>query len=165
MSNSVYSYKCLFLSMNQLKFSPVITKPWIQSRLMVKVKSCLTSLKIFSILLKYVKLHEILGQNDQFWRFSEQHKMYTRSTSKLNLSLLSSSPCSGIGRNWPWASGGSSILAEYGTLHLEFMHLSELSGRPVFAEKVRSSSGVTPLQCIKDRTELKVILERRSWTV
>ncbi|XP_043075217.1 mannosyl-oligosaccharide 1,2-alpha-mannosidase IA [Puntigrus tetrazona] len=43
---------------------------------------------------------------------------------------------SGIGRNWPWASGGSSILAEYGTLHLEFMHLSELSRRPVFAEKV-----------------------------
>uniref|UniRef100_A0A8C2FKR7 alpha-1,2-Mannosidase n=1 Tax=Cyprinus carpio TaxID=7962 RepID=A0A8C2FKR7_CYPCA len=43
---------------------------------------------------------------------------------------------SGIGRNWPWASGGSSILAEYGTLHLEFMHLSALSGRPVFAEKV-----------------------------
>ncbi|RXN15681.1 mannosyl-oligosaccharide 1,2-alpha-mannosidase IA [Labeo rohita] len=39
-------------------------------------------------------------------------------------------------RNWPWASGGSSILAEYGTLHLEFMHLSALSGRPVFAEKV-----------------------------
>uniref|UniRef100_A0A8C4RKK5 alpha-1,2-Mannosidase n=1 Tax=Erpetoichthys calabaricus TaxID=27687 RepID=A0A8C4RKK5_ERPCA len=43
---------------------------------------------------------------------------------------------SGIGRNWPWASGGSSILAEFGTLHLEFMHLSELSGKPVFAEKV-----------------------------
>ncbi|XP_056620406.1 mannosyl-oligosaccharide 1,2-alpha-mannosidase IA [Triplophysa dalaica] len=43
---------------------------------------------------------------------------------------------SGIGRNWPWASGGSSILAEYGTLHLEFMHLSALSGRPSFAEKV-----------------------------
>ncbi|XP_041106963.1 mannosyl-oligosaccharide 1,2-alpha-mannosidase IA-like isoform X1 [Polyodon spathula] len=43
---------------------------------------------------------------------------------------------SGIGRNWPWASGGSSILAEFGTLHLEFMHLSQLSGNPVFAEKV-----------------------------
>ncbi|XP_054843710.1 mannosyl-oligosaccharide 1,2-alpha-mannosidase IA [Eublepharis macularius] len=43
---------------------------------------------------------------------------------------------SGIGRNWPWASGGSSILAEFGTLHLEFMHLSYLSGNPVFAEKV-----------------------------
>lgn len=44
--------------------------------------------------------------------------------------------CSGIGRNWPWASGGSSILAEYGTLHLEFMHLSRLSGNPEFAQKV-----------------------------
>ncbi|XP_069742957.1 mannosyl-oligosaccharide 1,2-alpha-mannosidase IA isoform X3 [Narcine bancroftii] len=43
---------------------------------------------------------------------------------------------SGIGRNWPWASGGSSILAEFGTLHLEFMHLSQLSGNPVFAEKM-----------------------------
>ncbi|XP_070788869.1 mannosyl-oligosaccharide 1,2-alpha-mannosidase IA [Pituophis catenifer annectens] len=43
---------------------------------------------------------------------------------------------SGIGRNWPWASGGSSILAEFGTLHLEFIHLSYLSGNPLFAEKV-----------------------------
>ncbi|XP_068609582.1 mannosyl-oligosaccharide 1,2-alpha-mannosidase IA [Brachionichthys hirsutus] len=43
---------------------------------------------------------------------------------------------SGIGRNWPWASGGSSILAEYGTLHLEFMHLSKLSENPEFAQKV-----------------------------
>uniref|UniRef100_A0A3B5MW17 alpha-1,2-Mannosidase n=1 Tax=Xiphophorus couchianus TaxID=32473 RepID=A0A3B5MW17_9TELE len=42
----------------------------------------------------------------------------------------------GVGRNWPWASGGSSILAEYGTLHLEFMHLSKLSGNPEFAQKV-----------------------------
>ncbi|OCT80295.1 mannosyl-oligosaccharide 1,2-alpha-mannosidase IA [Xenopus laevis] len=43
---------------------------------------------------------------------------------------------SGIGRNWPWASGGSSILAEFGTLHLEFMHLTQVSGNPIFAEKV-----------------------------
>ncbi|CAH2251956.1 mannosyl-oligosaccharide 1,2-alpha-mannosidase IA [Pelobates cultripes] len=43
---------------------------------------------------------------------------------------------SGIGRNWPWASGGSSILAEFGTLHLEFTHLTEVSGNPIFAEKV-----------------------------
>lgn len=49
---------------------------------------------------------------------------------------LFSCPYSGIGRNWPWASGGSSILAEYGTLHLEFMHLSKLSGNPEFAQKV-----------------------------
>lgn len=48
---------------------------------------------------------------------------------------------SGIGRNWPWASGGSSILAEYGTLHLEFMHLSKLSGNPDFAQKVNGPAG------------------------
>ncbi|XP_077881753.1 mannosyl-oligosaccharide 1,2-alpha-mannosidase IC isoform X3 [Ictidomys tridecemlineatus] len=40
--------------------------------------------------------------------------------------------------NWGWAStGGSSILAECGSLHLEFLHLTELSGNQIFAEKVR----------------------------
>uniref|UniRef100_A0AAY4BG20 alpha-1,2-Mannosidase n=1 Tax=Denticeps clupeoides TaxID=299321 RepID=A0AAY4BG20_9TELE len=38
--------------------------------------------------------------------------------------------------SWGWASAGSSILAEFGTLHLEFVHLSELSNNPVFREKV-----------------------------
>uniref|UniRef100_A0A672N705 alpha-1,2-Mannosidase n=1 Tax=Sinocyclocheilus grahami TaxID=75366 RepID=A0A672N705_SINGR len=38
--------------------------------------------------------------------------------------------------SWGWASAGSSILAEFGTLHLEFVHLSELSRNPVFTEKV-----------------------------
>lgn len=40
--------------------------------------------------------------------------------------------------NWGWATtGGSSILAEFGSLHLEFLHLTQLSGNRVFAEKVR----------------------------
>uniref|UniRef100_U3J935 alpha-1,2-Mannosidase n=2 Tax=Anas platyrhynchos TaxID=8839 RepID=U3J935_ANAPP len=43
---------------------------------------------------------------------------------------------SGMSWSWGWASAGSSILAEFGTLHLEFLHLTELSGNPVFAEKV-----------------------------
>ncbi|NWH82231.1 MA1C1 mannosidase, partial [Piaya cayana] len=38
---------------------------------------------------------------------------------------------SGMSWSWGWASAGSSILAEFGTLHLEFLHLSELSGNPV----------------------------------
>lgn len=41
--------------------------------------------------------------------------------------------------SWGWASAGSSILAEFGTLHLEFLHLTELSGNPVFAEKASTS--------------------------
>ncbi|NXT76197.1 MA1C1 mannosidase, partial [Zapornia atra] len=49
------------------------------------------------------------------------------------------SPCSGMSWSWGWASAGSSILAEFGTLHLEFLHLSELSGNPVFAEKASTS--------------------------
>uniref|UniRef100_H0WK16 alpha-1,2-Mannosidase n=1 Tax=Otolemur garnettii TaxID=30611 RepID=H0WK16_OTOGA len=37
---------------------------------------------------------------------------------------------------WGWATAGSSsILAEFGSLHLEFLHLTELSGNQVFAEK------------------------------
>ncbi|XP_072736848.1 mannosyl-oligosaccharide 1,2-alpha-mannosidase IB isoform X3 [Ciconia boyciana] len=43
---------------------------------------------------------------------------------------------SGVGRNWGWASAGSSILAEFGTLHMEFVHLSYLTGEPVYYNKV-----------------------------
>uniref|UniRef100_A0A667ZSY2 alpha-1,2-Mannosidase n=1 Tax=Myripristis murdjan TaxID=586833 RepID=A0A667ZSY2_9TELE len=38
--------------------------------------------------------------------------------------------------SWGWASAGSSILAEFGTLHLEFVHLSELSSNAIYKEKV-----------------------------
>lgn len=44
--------------------------------------------------------------------------------------------CSGAGRNWGWASGGSSILAEFGTLHIEFAYLTQITGNPVYLEKV-----------------------------
>ncbi|XP_078619706.1 mannosyl-oligosaccharide 1,2-alpha-mannosidase IA-like isoform X1 [Branchiostoma floridae x Branchiostoma japonicum] len=43
----------------------------------------------------------------------------------------------GNGRNWGWASGGSSLLAEYGTLHLEFAYLTELTGNSVYLDKVK----------------------------
>ncbi|XP_049734272.1 mannosyl-oligosaccharide 1,2-alpha-mannosidase IC isoform X2 [Elephas maximus indicus] len=46
---------------------------------------------------------------------------------------------SGSNGSWGWATAGSSsILAEFGSLHLEFLHLTELSGDQVFAEKVRN---------------------------
>lgn len=44
--------------------------------------------------------------------------------------------CSGTSWSWGWASAGSSILAEFGTLHLEFVHLTELSRNPIYKEKV-----------------------------
>ncbi|KAM4567468.1 mannosyl-oligosaccharide 1,2-alpha-mannosidase IA [Fundulus diaphanus] len=45
---------------------------------------------------------------------------------------------SGTSWSWGWASAGSSILAEFGTLHLEFVHLTELSNNPIYKEKVMS---------------------------
>ncbi len=44
--------------------------------------------------------------------------------------------CRGASKNWGWASGGSSILAEFGSLHLEFQYLSEITGNPLYMEKV-----------------------------
>uniref|UniRef100_A0A8P4K7A4 alpha-1,2-Mannosidase n=1 Tax=Dicentrarchus labrax TaxID=13489 RepID=A0A8P4K7A4_DICLA len=43
---------------------------------------------------------------------------------------------SGTSWSWGWASAGSSILAEFGTLHLEFVHLTELSRNSIYTEKV-----------------------------
>lgn len=65
---------------------------------------------------------------------------FCSSVTETEIHLLFFILSSGIGRNWPWASGGSSILAEYGTLHLEFMHLSKVSGNPEFAQKVKAET-------------------------
>lgn len=37
-------------------------------------------------------------------------------------------PKTGHSKNYAWASGGASILAEFGSLHLEFVYLSEITG-------------------------------------
>ena len=41
-----------------------------------------------------------------------------------------------VSKNFGWASGGSSILAEFGSLHMEFSYLSDVTGDPVYAQKV-----------------------------
>lgn len=57
-------------------------------------------------------------------------------------------PRTGSAHNWGWASGGSSILAEFGTLqlgpsstqllfhHSEFDYLSHETGNPLYASKI-----------------------------
>uniref|UniRef100_A0A0M3HNX3 alpha-1,2-Mannosidase n=1 Tax=Ascaris lumbricoides TaxID=6252 RepID=A0A0M3HNX3_ASCLU len=42
----------------------------------------------------------------------------------------------GTARNWAWASGGCSILSEFGSLHLEFEYLSRITNRTIFYDKV-----------------------------
>ncbi|XP_061423237.1 mannosyl-oligosaccharide 1,2-alpha-mannosidase IA-like [Lethenteron reissneri] len=49
---------------------------------------------------------------------------------------------SGVGRNWNWASSGCSILAEFGTLHLEFAHLSYLTGDSSYIDLVMKIRGI-----------------------
>jgi len=39
-------------------------------------------------------------------------------------------------KNYNWASGGCSILSEFGTLSLEFDYLSDLTGNPIYSEKI-----------------------------
>merc|ERR1719153_1473188 len=49
---------------------------------------------------------------------------------------------SGMAKNFGWASGGSSILSEFGTLHMEFAYLSDITGDPRYVkavEKVRET--------------------------
>jgi len=43
---------------------------------------------------------------------------------------------SGNSKNYLWASGGSSILSEFGTLHLEFVYLSDITGNDIYRQKV-----------------------------
>ena len=55
------------------------------------------------------------------------------SPSGIPFSLIN--PVTGNGKSWGWA-GGSSILAEIGTLHLEFLYLSFLTKDPIYYNKV-----------------------------
>ncbi|XP_037078804.1 LOW QUALITY PROTEIN: mannosyl-oligosaccharide alpha-1,2-mannosidase IA-like [Pollicipes pollicipes] len=46
-------------------------------------------------------------------------------------------PTTGKAKNYGWASGGSSILSELGTLHMEFSYLSDVTGDPQFRRRVQ----------------------------
>ena len=59
-------------------------------------------------------------------------------TRKLSISILY---FSGSAKNWKWAAGGSSVLSEVGSLHLEFQYLSEVTGDPVYINKVSTVNG------------------------
>lgn len=45
-------------------------------------------------------------------------------------------PKSGYKRNYNWAGGSCSILAEFGSLSLEFTYLSDLTGNPIYKQKI-----------------------------
>ena len=47
-----------------------------------------------------------------------------------------------VSKNYGWASGGSSILSEFGTLHMEFAYLSDITGDSVYRERVQTIRAV-----------------------
>ena len=53
-----------------------------------------------------------------------------------------------VSKNFGWASGGSSILAEFGSLHMEFSYLSDITGDPVYAQKVERVREVSEVDLI-----------------
>lgn len=57
--------------------------------------------------------------------------------SKTGIPFSLINPRTKVPKNYQWASASSySILSEIGTMHLEFVYLSELVGDPVYKEKV-----------------------------
>lgn len=55
-------------------------------------------------------------------------------------------------------------MAEFGTLHLEFVHLTELSNDPVYKEKVFYMNGMTTFKvvCHWASTSWRTVFARRS---
>ncbi|KIH53079.1 glycosyl hydrolase family 47 [Ancylostoma duodenale] len=46
-------------------------------------------------------------------------------------------PTTGSAKNYGWASGGCSILSEFGSLQLEFDYLSHVTGNKIYSEKIQ----------------------------
>lgn len=94
----------------------------------------------------------------------------------LSAVLFSSSSCpvsvptsssSGVGRNWGWASAGSSILAEFGTLHMEFVHLTYLTGNPAYYQKVKLPSLLSNLiqPCLRCPDNCTCLFVFENWQI
>lgn len=47
-----------------------------------------------------------------------------------------------MSKNYAWASSGASILSEFGTMSLEFNYLSDITGNPIFRQKIEQINSV-----------------------
>jgi mannosyl-oligosaccharide alpha-1,2-mannosidase len=52
--------------------------------------------------------------------------------------------------NYGWVTGHGSILSEFGSLHLEFLYLSELTGNPIYRQRVEKIRDVLEKATKKD---------------
>ncbi|KAI6646838.1 Alpha 1,2-mannosidase [Oopsacas minuta] len=114
-------------------------REWVRTKFDLKVSS---DLSLFEINIRYVAGFISIYTMTQDQLFLDKAKECAdlllpafNSPSGIPYSLIN--PITGGGKSWGWA-GGSSILAEIGTLHLEFLYLSYLTNDPVYYEKVRN---------------------------
>ncbi|RXG69719.1 Mannosyl-oligosaccharide alpha-1,2-mannosidase IA [Armadillidium vulgare] len=64
------------------------------------------------------------------------HKLLPAFDTPTGIPMALINVANGMSKNYAWASGGSSILSEFGTLHIEFIYLSDISGDATFRDKV-----------------------------
>ena len=112
-------------------------KEWVRDKLDLKVSA---DLSLFEMNIRYVGGFLSIYAMTKDKLFLDKAKECAdlllpafNSPSGIPFSLVN--PVTGGGKSWGWA-GGSSILAEIGTLHLEFLYLSYLTEDPVYYQKV-----------------------------
>eukprot|EP00731_Ephydatia_muelleri_P031967 Em0023g474a len=81
-----------------------------------------------------------LSKNEMFLKKAEEVaiKLLPAFGTSTGIPYAIINPATGSAKNWGWASGGSSILAEFGSLHLEFQYLTYATKKPVYLEKVET---------------------------
>jgi mannosyl-oligosaccharide alpha-1,2-mannosidase len=112
---------------------------WIQKELNIEAVD--SPMSLFETVIRFVGglLSCFALTNDQMFLLKAREisdKMLPAFNTETGLPLSLVNPKTGQSANYPWASSGSSILAEVGTQHLEFVYLSDMSGDQRFKEKV-----------------------------
>lgn len=114
-------------------------RDWIEQNLSLKEAN--TEVSVFETVIRFV------GGLLTCYAFTKDEMFLTKANSIASLMLPAFNtptgiphalvnPMTGHSKNYAWASQSSSILAEAGTLHLEFAYLSHLTGDNTYHEKV-----------------------------
>jgi len=120
-------------------------RDWVESDLDFNKMS--GDISVFETNIRYVGglLSAFALTGDNLFRDKAQHvadKLLPAFKSPTGIPFALINMRTGSAKNYGWASGGSSILSEFGTLHMEFAYLSDVTGDPVYknaVERVRTA--------------------------
>ena len=114
-------------------------RKWIEENL--SFDNIKTDVSLFETTIRYIGglLACYAFTNDRLFLDKAEHianKLLPAFNSPKNIPFSLINPTNKFSKNYIWASASSSILSEIGTLHLEFVYLSDMTANPVYAEKV-----------------------------